>query len=372
MDCASDSQCCSALISPACIESLETDQCAPRPLRSLATRLGFVAPRHRAWRAYLPRQSRCNPQLLAAAADTVPALAEDDAEDVACVRRTVRTHTSSTCSTSLGDMHVEDSEESCDEDSSIVGRVWKLSQDPLGSRLVQAALERADSEEQRCLLAHELCGHVHEIMRCPHGNHVVQKIINTMQRPESLQFIIDALTHQDNSIVQAAKHRYATRIIEHLLRVCPPAQVSEIVENLLKVVGTLACHSVGHYILRHLLECGTKDQQYQLVRSIEQNACRIGRSTFGGIVLETMLTHTAVEDKAWVARAFAQDPAVMLCLAKTKRGHASVLLLLDTLQGYGDHRALSNMAQHMDALKASRFGRIVAQRLETACEQSCL
>jgi len=263
-------------------------------------------------------------------------------------------------------MHVEDSEESCDEDSSIVGRVWKLSQDPLGSRLVQAALERADSEEQRCLLAHELSGHVLRTMRCPHGNHVLQKIVDTMEQPESLQFIVDAFTHRNRLVVQAAKHRYGCRIVQRLLKACPPAQVSEITQTLVEAASTLACHMYGHYVVQHLLQFGTEDQKHQLVRCIEQNAVDIGHSTVGGSVLMTALTHAATEDKAWIARAFAKDPQVLLFSAQDRCGHAGVLAMMSVLQDRGDQHIRANLAQRLDTLRESRFGRVIAKKLDEA------
>mmetsp|Transcript_44365 Transcript_44365/g.111523 ORF Transcript_44365/g.111523 Transcript_44365/m.111523 type:complete len:387 (+) Transcript_44365:64-1224(+) len=376
--CAADSLLCSAWSSATGIDSCETAQIAPQPFRSLVTRLRIARLGDRAWHAYLPQRLRQYPEILAASMAAVPTggfrgwdddeVDEDadddgDADDNLSRREVACQNRSSTCSTCV---EVTLFEESCSEGPSVVGCVRELSRDPIGSRIVQAALEKAESEEQRCLLAHELRGHMHETMCCPHGNHVVQKIISTMQRPESLQFIIDALTQQDSSIVEVAKHKYASRIVKHLLKVCPAAQVSEVMENLLAAASTLACHMFGRFLVQHVLDSGTREQQYRLLRTIEQNALRISQTCIGRSVLEILLTHTAIEDqdKAWMARACAQDSEVLLRLALGKLGHTIVLLMLEILEPRRDQRVSVSLAQHLDTLRASEFGRIVAQRLD--------
>jgi len=371
---------CAALGSAAPIRrAFETELCAPGPLRFLATRLRCGASEHGAclWHAYLPQRLQQQAKFHAAAAAAVPAypvstdfLARHNPAD-ACAgdKHEAWQNSVSTRSTSLSDTQ---NEELCDQGSSVVGRVWELSQDPLGSRVVQAALERASSEEQRCLLAHELCGHLHEAMKCPHGNHVVQKIISTMQQPESLQFIVDAISQQGSSLVVVAKHKYASRIIKHLLKACPASQVSEIIESLLEVMGTLACNLFGRIFVEHLLERGTQQQQYRLMRSIEQNAVRIVQTSVGRGILESLLSHKAIEDqdKAWMCRACAQDPTALLSMALGKRGHAIVLVMLDILEALRDERIHMSLAQHFDTLRASQFGRAVAQRLDIVGAES--
>jgi len=223
----------------------------------------------------------------------------------------------------------------------------------------------AASEEECCAVAKELFGHELEAMRCPHGNHVLQKCINTMQ-PESLQFIIDVLTQGEGVVVQVAKHRYACRVLQHLLKACPPSQVSEIAESVLEEASALACHNYGNYAVQYLMKFGSEEHKYRLARRIEQNVAGICQSVVGGTVIETAITHAAPEDKVWIARSVAQDPELLLTLAKARLGHSCALLVLETLPVREERRASAALTQHLEELKASRFGLHVAQKLERA------
>jgi len=200
---------------------------------------------------------------------------------------------------------------------------------------------------------------------------VLQKCINTMQ-PESLQFIIDELTQQDGSVVRAAKHRFGSRILRHLLKVCPPHQFSKIAASLLEQAEKLACHSFGNLVLQCLMKFGTERHRYQLARCVEQNVTAICRLGFGGAFIETTMTYAASEDQLWIARACAQDAKVMLALSKTKLGHKGALLVLDTLQGEERRRACANLTQHLENLRSSTCGAHVVQFLEKECDGSCL
>jgi len=247
------------------------------------------------------------------------------------IRRSARlASVASTCSTALADWQSELADSSTDGDASLVGQVWVLSQDPAGSRQVQGAMEAAGSHEALEALAAELHGRVAKAMRCPHANHVLQKCIELM-RPEALQFIVDELSARDCLVVQAAKHRYACRIVQQVLRKCPASQTGTLAEALLRDAIVLACHTIGHYTIQQVLELGTEDQRYRLVRVVEQNMRSIGQSSPGGAVIRAAMAYAASEDKIWVARAVLQDPDVLLCLASGKQGSAVVELMLDAL-----------------------------------------
>jgi len=292
--------------------------------------------------------------------------------DACTVRKATRFSTMvSTCSTTTVDWQsgMEESGEASDSDcdGSLVGQVWPLSQQPRGSRQVQDALEAAPSDAAREALAEELHGYVTKAMRCPHANHVLQKCIAVM-RPESLQFIVDELSAREGLVVQAAKHRYACRVVQHTLSKCSASQTAGLVEALLRDATALASHTIGHYVLEQLFELGTEEQRYRLVRNVERNMHSIGLSTPSGGVIRTVLGSAAPEDKIWIARAVLQHPEVLLFLAVQPRGNHAVLLVLQTLQDSELSRARGLLLQHMDRLRSSKFGSVVAKHLVLAVE----
>lgn len=272
----------------------------------------------------------------------------------------------STCSTSLADGQSESEETSSDGDCSVVGRVWLLSRDPEGSRQVQAALESAPSIEAREALVEELHGHVAKAMRCPHANHVLQQCVALMP-PDCLQFIVDELLAREGLVAQAARHRYACRIVQQMLGKCPWSQTAELVEALLREAPALACHTFGHYTMERLLELGTEDQRYRLVRSIERNIQSIGLSGQGGVIIVAALTCAASGDRIWIARAVLQAPEVLLALAIARQGSSAVTLVLQTLGGRERKEACEVLLTQVKALRASKEGcRVVAELLSDA------
>jgi len=237
--------------------------------------------------------------------------------------------------------------------------VWILSQDPVGCRLVQTALDLAPTPSERRAVARELEGRVLQVMRCPHGNHVLQKCISIMPA-EDLQFIIDPLEEKEGAVVQASKNRYGCRILQQLMKKCPPRQVHYITERVLGAATSLACHTFGNYAVQCVMKFGSEEQKHRLVRCVEQNVAEISRSVVGGGVLEAAIANAAPCEQSWIARAVARDPEVLLTLALARRGHASVLLVLEVLRGTADQSARAVLVANATKLKASRYGRVVA------------
>jgi len=244
----------------------------------------------------------------------------------------------------------------------IPGNVWELSQDPQGCRRVQDALDVAPTLEAREALAEELRGNVSKALRCPHANHVLQKCITVMP-PKSLQFIIDGLLARHGLVVQAAKHRYGCRIIQHLLRKCPAQQMQDIVEALLLQAGDLSCHVFGRYVMQQLVAFCTEEQCLVLVRVIEKRMSNIARSISGGSVIAAAIQQAAPEDKRLIARAALRDPEALRNLANVRCGTDAALLIVQTLDGRERARAISTLLEHKEELENSRFGWIVLEGL---------
>jgi len=243
------------------------------------------------------------------------------------------------------------------------GRVWLLSQDPVGCRQVQAAFDTAASDEVREALAQELHGRVAKAMRDAHANHVLQKCIATMP-PASLQFMVDELLAREGLASQAARHRYACRIVQQLLQKCGADLASSLVEVLLRDAVTLACHTIGNFAIKQLVQWGTEDQRYRLVRMIERNMRTICHSTMGASVVTVAMEHAASEDKVWIARAALQEPELLACLARGRYGDAAVLRMMEVLGSRERAQVCSALKASMAAGGAPKLGRLVAEYLQ--------
>ena len=145
----------------------------------------------------------------------------------------------------------------------LIGQVWALSQDKEGCRLVQNALEVAGRDT--LTIARELSGHVLEAVRHPHANYVVQKVIAQVSAGGS-GFIAEELR---GSAVATAKHRMGCRILCRLLEFCSTnPQVDRLVDELLKEVSQLCCHSFAHHVIQSVLEHGDERHRRMITRTL--------------------------------------------------------------------------------------------------------
>mmetsp|Transcript_106427 Transcript_106427/g.307967 ORF Transcript_106427/g.307967 Transcript_106427/m.307967 type:complete len:402 (+) Transcript_106427:104-1309(+) len=354
--------------------------------RALLTRLG-PQPAMNGWAMYLPPELREQPaSILASVARPAPdcSTAEEGDESMRSSVCRASSWQQTTCSSigSLGQLAethaAPESEESGPSSgrsspqhrpgspsavAHVVGRVWWLSQDPSGCRLVQDALDAAHTAEvMRRAVAAELTTHVAKAARCPHANHVLQKFIAVSSPPEC-QFIIDELLARAGLVFQTARHRYGCRIVQQLLRRCPHTQMQPLSECLLADAQALCCHSFGTYVMQHLIKHGSGDHRRRVAHMISQQASAIGQCSSGCAVISAIM-HAAEDEAAWLACSLAQEPGLLEMLAVAKHGHAVALKVLQTLPASDLAAVRPRLLDARLGLHASRYGCGVAQFLD--------
>ena len=92
------------------------------------------------------------------------------------------------------------------------GFVSRLAFESIGCRVIQLAMELAEPSVAIELVS-EMRGHVRDAIASPHGNYVIQKIIEAMPVGE-FSFIAEELQGVGASV---ARHRYGCRIFCRLL-----------------------------------------------------------------------------------------------------------------------------------------------------------
>eukprot|EP00928_Gymnodinium_smaydae_P055030 TRINITY_DN38692_c0_g1_i1.p1 TRINITY_DN38692_c0_g1~~TRINITY_DN38692_c0_g1_i1.p1 ORF type:complete len:473 (-),score=72.47 TRINITY_DN38692_c0_g1_i1:103-1521(-) len=248
--------------------------------------------------------------------------------------------------------------------SSITGRVWALSRDARGCRMVQVALSEAANDDVRAALGQELKGHVWEALRDPHANYVVQKCVATL-RPQASQFIIDELLQRgDAAVVDTARHRCGCRSFQRLLEHCEAEQLSSLVEILLANAISLSKHTYGNYVMQHVLEHGSKEQRRRLVQMLEQEAATICFNNCACAVVSKAMELGEHEDSVALARAFATKPGLVTAMARSRYGHLAVRAALNLLEGNERELVCAQLKNDAASLRASRYGRAVATTLE--------
>jgi len=203
-------------------------------------------------------------------------------------------------------------------DPSIRGRVWKLSQQSIGCREVQRALDCYQNKADKARLAFELRGHVLEALECPYANHVLQKSINSLW-PSDLQFVIDELMSGPGSVERAAMHKYGCRVVQRLLETCPSTQVAGMAESLVSKADLLIQHAYGNYVIQCLLQNGTALVKRRLVqRLVELPLLGVCSNVCSRAVVKAALCEAAEEDALLLARSITQTPGLVGRLTREK------------------------------------------------------
>lgn len=257
------------------------------------------------------------------------------------------------------------SEESC---HLVAGHVVQYSCDAEGCRLVQEALDRARGDAERTALAQELRGHVWELIRSPHANHVLQKFIQVLP-PQALQFIVDELVASPRAAgrtcaLQAARHRFACRVVERLVEHCPVEIARALLDQLVEDGVALCSHPYGNFVLQHMLEHAPPEHRRRLNRLLEQNVHVAETQCYVRAVLSKALAQAEGEELASLVRAILDRPGLLPSMARTRHGHAGVAHILRNLSGPDAAEVVLLLEAEKSVFKSTRFGRVVASRLD--------
>jgi hypothetical protein len=192
----------------------------------------------------------------------------------------------------------------------VIRSFWPWALDPVHCRVVQDAVEVADSPG-RLALATQLRGHVLEAVSSPHANHVLQKCI-TLMPPEQISFVPAELI---GSAAAFARHRYGCRVLERVIEHFPSEQVDGLVDEVIGGTEKLCRHAFGNFVVQHILEHGTRPQQRQVAEVLRQDAVRLAKHRVASHVVKAALLHCESDDKAGLVQALSADPAELSDLA---------------------------------------------------------
>lgn len=246
----------------------------------------------------------------------------------------------------------------------VLGRVWVLSQHRQGCWKVQDAIEKAESDELRELIAEELQGHIWDAIRCPHANHVLQKCI-THLRSHALQAVIKEFMSRENAVEEAATHKFGCRILQRLMEHCRPWHLQPIAEDLVNCAAKLSCDPYGNYVMQDFLEHGLASQLVRLVTALEPLAAALGADPHGSAVLFKAMTHDNVtsQDQVRLARALLRAPDIFGCMATSRHGYLTAMRACCLLEGEEDEEGLEEAGALLAARSIKQYaGQAAYQR----------
>jgi hypothetical protein len=176
--------------------------------------------------------------------------------------------------------------------------VLQLCEDDAGCRRVQTALERGSLQLQLSV-AHMLRGHVLKLLRSPHGNFVVQKLIEVMPSSDVAAFVADEIL---GHAVATAKGRFGCRAICRLLEHSPShPSTRAVVECILqegKTIRDLSTCEFSRFVIEHLLKHGLPEDAGRVGLALQQDLTTMAAHRFASYVVEEALKRCehAVQD----------------------------------------------------------------------------
>eukprot|EP00445_Apocalathium_hangoei_P030708 CAMPEP_0203929156 /NCGR_PEP_ID=MMETSP0359-20131031/68104_1 /ASSEMBLY_ACC=CAM_ASM_000338 /TAXON_ID=268821 /ORGANISM="Scrippsiella Hangoei, Strain SHTV-5" /LENGTH=589 /DNA_ID=CAMNT_0050858141 /DNA_START=189 /DNA_END=1958 /DNA_ORIENTATION=- len=197
----------------------------------------------------------------------------------------------------------------------IVSGAWSLALTRHGCRVVQAAVDAADTS-CRIALADSLKGHVLEAVRSPHANHVLQKCV-AMLPPDHVRFV---LTEIQGHVRDSAKHPFGCRVLERLLEHCPYWMTQGLAMELLGDVVDLARHPYGNYVVQHLLEHGQAQHRRAIAQILTPQISRLARHKIASNVVEKAWLYCDDEERQAMREMMTGSPEELASLEHSNYG----------------------------------------------------
>lgn len=204
--------------------------------------------------------------------------------------------------------------------SSLTGSVLRMSLEPFGCRVIQCALGVASMAEKDALVA-ELSDHVNLMVASPHGNFVIQKVIEVLP-VNSTSFVAEELA---TSAVEVAQHRFGCRVLSrlvehHLSSETAHPSANDLIDKLLSDVDQLIRHNFARHVLELILEHGTKSHKQAIARAIRGNVFYYAKNRCASYVIEKAINFCSTPDTIAIASELVTDPEQFLAVAMHECG----------------------------------------------------
>lgn len=241
----------------------------------------------------------------------------------------------------------------------VQGLVVHLSMDQDGCRLLQSALESGDGAE-RAAMAMEFYGHVCDALESPHAHHVLQRIVELMP-PSSVSFILRELQNKWSPAF-VARHRFGCRVLERVIEhfpACPNAgaELAYFLESILQDAASHCYHSFATFVMQHILEYGSVEQQRAIVSSLRSDLWHAALDMHAVGALDKALSFQPFEDQVALASAILDSEGLLTRMALTRKGLPVARRLLRVVDGANLEQARRQLSGDAAKLARSKGGK---------------
>jgi hypothetical protein len=260
----------------------------------------------------------------------------------------------------------------------IQGRVLVLAFDASGCRLVQDALE-SSPEDIGVSLAGELRGHILRAIDSPHANFVIQKVVDVLPAAR-INFVIDEIV---GAGVVTARHRNGCRVLSRTFEhggednvaedsadaaageVKSNSTVQKVMDEILQEAAALSRHPLGHFVIEAILQHGTVDQRAKIAGSLCGRLTKNAKNRSASYIVERALQLCGPIERDAMVTELLSNEADLLSLAQCRFGRY-VVKTVASLDNVDGHKARSILQAASKELRANKYG----SRLFDEMEQS--
>lgn len=262
------------------------------------------------------------------------------------------------------------------------GRVLVLAFDASGCRLVQDALE-SSPQDVGVSLAGELRGHILRAIDSPHANFVLQKVVDVLPAAQ-ITFVIDEIV---GAGVVTARHRNGCRVLSRIFEHCGEdnvveainegsadaaagevkgnSRVSMIMDEVLQEAAALSRHPLGHFVIEAILQHGTVDQRAKIAGSLCGRLTKNAKNRSASYIVERALQLCGPIERDTMVKELLSNESDLLLLAQCRFGRY-VVKTVASLDNVDGQRARSILQAASKELRANKYG----SRLFDEMEQS--
>eukprot|EP00929_Paragymnodinium_shiwhaense_P115253 TRINITY_DN83_c0_g3_i1.p1 TRINITY_DN83_c0_g3~~TRINITY_DN83_c0_g3_i1.p1 ORF type:complete len:482 (+),score=100.41 TRINITY_DN83_c0_g3_i1:95-1540(+) len=182
--------------------------------------------------------------------------------------------------------------------------------DNQGCRVLQLAIERGSLADVAVLLK-ELHGCVLRAAASPHGNFVLQKVVEVMPAAAS-RFIAEELCGQ---AAETACGKFGCRILCRLLEhSAGEERTVQLIEEVLLKAGELVRHEFGHHVIESILEHGMDRHKQLLMAALEREMPLNVLNRNALFVLDRAMNQSTPRERSCLSAALRRPPQTSMAL----------------------------------------------------------
>jgi len=151
-----------------------------------------------------------------------------------------------------------------------------------GTRALQRLIDAMTTNEQLHIVINALDGHVVRLIRDINGNHVIQKLLLTLDDTGS-QFIYDAVCQ---SVVEIGSHRHGCCVLQRCLDYSTETNRRKLVSHIVAQSVTLVCDPFGNYVCQYVIDLRVQEFTDALVQQLLGKVAALSVQKFSSNVVE--------------------------------------------------------------------------------------